>query len=120
MGNSNILNGKVSCNRNILLSIVTLAAKEVNGVAGLVENYNSKISNILKRKYHGGVKINYYDNNKRITIDIYLTIQYGYAVNDVSARVQENIISSVNSMLNINIDAVNVHIIGVDFSTDNE
>ena len=50
MGNSNILNGKVSCNRNILLSIVTLAAKEVNGVAGLVENYNSKISNILKRK----------------------------------------------------------------------
>ncbi len=117
---SNILNGKVSCNRNIILSIVTLAAKEVSGVAGLVENYQTKISSLIKRKYYGGVKVNYFDNNKRITIDIYLTIQYGYAVNDVSARVQENIISSVNSMLNIDIDAVNVHVIGVDFSNDNE
>ena len=120
MGTSNILNGKVSCDRNILLSIVTLAAKEVNGVAGLVDSYNNKITNILNKKYNSGVKINYYDDNKRITIDIYLTIQYGYAVNDVSARVQENIISSVNSMMNIDIDAVSVHIIGVDFSNNIE
>ncbi len=119
MSDTNLLNGKVSCNRNILLSIVTLAAKEVNGVAGLVDNYQTKISSWLSKTYNGGVKVNYFNNNTKITIDIYLTIQYGYAVNDVSARVQENIINSVNSMLNIDIDAVNVHIIGVDFTNAN-
>ena len=105
----------MSCNRNILLSIVTLAAKEVSGVAGLVENCNG-----LFKKYDGGVKISYFNNNTRIIIDVYICIQYGYSVNDVSARVQENIKSCVNAMLNIEIESVNIHIVGVDFSSEHE
>ena len=114
------LNGKVSCNKNILLSIVSLATKEVSGVAGLVENFNSGITSWLSKNYSGGVKISYFNNNTKITIDVFITIQYGYKVNDVSARVQENIKSSVNSMLNIDVEEVNVHIIGVDFSKEQE
>lgn len=120
MNNNQHLNGKVSCNKNILSSIVTLAAKEVSGVAGLVENFNSGISSWLKKNYNGGVKINYLNNNSRIIIDVFITIQYGYKVNDVSSRVQENIKSSVNSMLNLDVEAVNVHIIGIDFSKEQE
>ena len=118
MDNIHHLNGKVSCNKNILLSIVTLAAKEVSGVAGLVENFNSGITAWLDRNYNGGVKVTYSNNNTKIAIDVYITIQYGYKVNDVSSRVQENIKSSVNSMLNIDVESVNVHIIGVDFSKE--
>lgn len=118
MDNNQHLNGKVSCNKNILLSIVTLAAKEVSGVAGLVENFS--YTKWLSRNSNGGVKISYFNNNTKIVIDVYLTIQYGYKVNDVSARVQENIKSSVNSMLNIDVEAVNIHIIGIDFSKEQE
>lgn len=117
MNKNEFLNGKVSCNRNILLSIVTLAAKEVSGVAGLVDSFTNKLSSITN-SYNSGVKISYFNNNTKIIIDIFITIQYGYAVSDVSARVQENIKSSVSSMLNIDVEAVNVHIVGVDFSKE--
>lgn len=114
--NSQMLNGKVSCNRNILLSIVTLAAKEVSGVAGLVEDFRNRIF----KNYDSGVKITYFNNNTKIIIDVFLCVHYGYSVNDVSARVQENIKSSVNAMLNIEIESVNVHIVDVDFSAEQE
>ncbi len=118
MNKNEFLAGKVSCNRNILLSIITLAAKEVSGVSGLVENFRGGISKWLSKNYSGGVRINYFNNNTKISIDVFLTILYGYNVSDVSARVQENIKSSVNSMLDIEIESINVNIIGIDFSKE--
>lgn len=110
--------GKVSCNRNILLSIVNLATKEIAGVSSLRENISSGIKKIFSNNYTDGVKITNLDDG--IVVDIYLNVWFGYSVNDVAYRVQENVKNGISSMMEIKVNSINVHVLGVDFKKVNE
>lgn len=109
--------GKVVCNKNILLSVINLAAKEISGVSKLCNNFGSKIKRIFSRSnYFEGVKVSY--GKDSIMVDIYLNVFFGYSVADVAYRVQENIKNGISSMMDININGINVHVLGVDFSKE--
>ena len=108
--------GKVHCNKNILLSIINLAAKEIDGVSKLSESFGSQISRIFSNNYYEGVKIVY--NKEAITIHVYLHVYYGVKVADVVYRVQENIKNGISSMIDIKINSINVHVLGVDFKEE--
>ena len=110
--------GKVSCNRDILLSIVNLASKEIAGVSSLRENLSSGIKKLFSNNYTDGVKINNLDDG--VIVDIYLNVWFGYSVNDVAYRVQENVKNGISAMMEIKVNSVNVHVLGVDFKKVNE
>lgn len=110
--------GKVSCNKNILLSIINLAAKEIAGVSSLCASFGSGLKKLFSDNYYEGVKIAY--NEDGITVDVYLNIEFGYSVSDVAYKVQENIKNGISSMLDIKINAINVHVLGVDFVEKSE
>ncbi len=110
--------GKVSCNRDILLSIVNLASKEIAGVSSLRENLSSGIKKLFSNNYTDGVKITNLDDG--VVVDIYLNVWFGYSVNDVAYRVQENVKNGISSMMEIKVNSVNVHVLGVDFKKVNE
>ena len=53
--------------------------------------------------------------------DVFVKVKFGYSVRDVAFRVQENIKSSVESMTEFKVMAVNVHVVGVTFNeTDSD
>lgn len=106
--------GKVTCNKNILLSIINLATKEIAGVSSLCDNFGSGIKKLFSNNYANGVKIEYGKNG--IIIDVYVIVYEGYSVPDIAYKVQENIKNGISSMLDVNIDKINVHVQGVDFS----
>lgn len=106
--------GKVTCNKNILLSIINLATKEIAGVSSLCDNFGSGIRKLFSNNYANGVKIEYGKNG--IIIDVYVIVYDGYSVPDIAYKVQENIKNGISSMLDVNIDTINVHVQGVDFS----
>mgnify|MGYP003571277398 CR=1 FL=1 len=108
--------GKVNCNKNVLLSIINLAAKEITGVDSLCVNFSSGLKKLFSNNVSEGVKIAYV--NDGITVDIYLNILYGYNVTDVAHRVQENVRNGISSMIDIKINSVNVHIMGVEFKAE--
>ena len=110
--------GKVSCNRDILLSIVNLASKEIAGVSSLRENLSSGIKKLFSNNYTEGVKITNLDDG--VIVDIYLNVWFGYSVNDVAYRVQENVKNGISAMMEIKVNSVNVHVLGVDFKKVNE
>lgn len=110
--------GKVSCNRDILLSIVNLASKEIAGVSSLRENLSSGIKKLFSNNYTDGVKITNLDDG--VIVDIYLNVWFGYSVNDVAYRVQENVKNGISAMMEIKVNSVNVHVLGVDFKKVNE
>lgn len=110
--------GKVSCNRNILLSIVNLASKEIAGVSSLCENFGSGIKKLFSNNYTDGVKITYTDDG--IVVDVYLNIWFGYSVSDVAYRVQENIKNGISAMMEVKVNSINVHVLGVDFKPETE
>lgn len=108
--------GKVNCNKNVLLSIINLAAKEISGVDSLCSNFGSGLKKLFSNNVSEGVKIAYENNG--ITVDIYLNILYGYNVTDVAHRVQENVKNGISSMIDIKVNSINVHIMGVEFGAE--
>ena len=106
--------GKVNCNKNILLSIISLATKEIAGVSSLCENFGSGLKKILSNNYTNGVKVQYGKNG--VVIDVYINVYEDYSVPDIAYKVQENIKNSISAMLDVSIDTINVHVQGVDFS----
>ena len=106
--------GKVTCNKNILLSIINLATKEIAGVSSLCDNFGSGLKKLFSNNYANGVRIQYGKNG--IIIDVYVIVHEGYSVPDIAYKVQENIKNGISSMLDVNIDTINVHVQGVDFS----
>lgn len=106
--------GKVTCNKNILLSIINLATKEIAGVSSLCDNFGSGIKKIFSNNYTNGVKIEYTNNG--VVIDVFVNVLYGYSVPDIAYKVQENIKNGISSMLDVKISSINVHVQNVDFS----
>ncbi len=107
--------GKVSYNKAILLSIVNLATKEVDGVARLYSNFKgAKFGRVFTKNYYEGVKINH--TNDGAIIDVYIKVYSSFNVADVACKVQENIKNSITSMTEASVKSINVHVLGVDFS----
>ena len=106
--------GKVNCNKNILLSIINLATKEIAGVASLCDSFGDSIKRAFSNNYTNGVKIA--ETKDGIDVDVYINVLSGYKVPDIAYKVQENIKNSVSSMLDVQINSINVHVQGVDYS----
>ena len=103
--------GKVDIDRDILLSIINLATKEINGVHSLTNAELPLLRKMSKSKSEG-VSIKF-DINGVLNVDVYIIVNIGYAVPDIAYRVQENIKNSLNSMVGIKPGKINVHVCGV-------
>lgn len=90
--------GRVTYGKNVVIAVVTLAVKEISGVAGLARK---------------GVVTT--ANDKRIDVDVHINLDVGSSVSDVAFRVQENIKRSVESMTEYKIGIVNVNVLDAVF-----
>lgn len=108
----------VTYKKNVVVSIVSLATQEINGIASLNRSSVSPIKRVFKNDKRG-IIVDFEEN--QVSIDVYVNVKFGYSVKDVAFRVQENIKSSVESMTEFKVSAVNVHVVGVTFSdTDSD
>ncbi len=110
--------GRVTYNRNIVLSVINLATKEIAGVSSLVANFGSALKRWFSNNYYEGVKITY--GQDTMNVDIYINVYFGYNISEIAYRVQENIKNSIASMIDMKIDRINVHVLGVDFPKEEE
>ena len=111
--------GSVSYKRNVVLSIVKLAAQEINGVASLDITGLKLIKRMLNKNYRHGVLIEFGEDDD-VYVDVYINVLFGYSVKDIAFRVQENIKSSIESMTDFKVAAINVNVTGVVFSNVEE
>ncbi|MBE7074435.1 MAG: Asp23/Gls24 family envelope stress response protein [Clostridiales bacterium] len=111
--------GKTTCNRNILLSVISLATKEISGVSELVDTPSIVLKRMFKNKDSKGVKVKISPNGK-ITVDVYIKVFSGVNVPDICFRVQENIKNNIASMVDLKTGKINVHIVGVNFVQEKE
>jgi len=75
-------------NRNMLISIVTLATKEINGVIQIAEQPYYKLRKMFNRNVGKGVYIKM--TNLGLVIDTYIVVEIGFEAADVVYRVQQN------------------------------
>ena len=108
--------GNVTYGSNIVLSVINLATKEIAGVSSIVTKFSSMLKRWFSNNYYEGVKISY--NKNAMNIDVYINVYFGYNVTEVAFRVQENIKNSLSGMIDIKINRINVHVLGVEFPKD--
>lgn len=105
-------NGKITLDRKILVSIINLAAKEINGVES-VTNSNRPWYKKLFNRYDDGVEIKF-EKNGTLKVDVFVNIYVGYSVPDIAYRIQENVRNSLSTMVALKPLKINVHVINVE------
>ena len=101
-------NGTVMISEEVVTAIVTHAASEVEGIAGV----GLKAGVDLKKAFGKGIKIVISENNE-VSIDCNVTVTYGQAVVTVAKAAQEAITAAVESMTGVKPVSVNVNVCGI-------
>ena len=96
-------------NKNMMLSIVTLATKEIPGVVDVAQPTLQNFKKVFSQNVGDGVSIKF--TQLGLIIDVYIVVEIGYSANDVVYRVQQNVKNSVSTMIEMPIKAINVHIL---------
>lgn len=109
--------GAVSFANDVLAIIAGLAASEVEGVAGMSGGLAGGIAEMLGRKNLAkGIKITV--NDKLIAVDINMIVTYGFKLHEVSRKVQANVVKAIETMTGLNVERVNVSVLGIQFAKD--
>jgi uncharacterized alkaline shock family protein YloU len=109
--------GNVSFANDVLAIIAGLAASEIEGVAGMSGGLAGGIADMLGRKNLAkGIKITV--NDKLISVDINMIVTYGYKLHEVSRKVQANVIKAIETMTGLNVERVNISVLGIQFTKD--
>lgn len=114
MINWEVEGGAVYIYDEVLKTIIAAAATEINGVAGMSPGFVEEIIKGLGKKNHSkGIKISL--KNQQMIIDLYVIVEYGTKIPDLSWNIQQNVKSTVDKILNIKTCKVNINIQGVQF-----
>ncbi len=104
--------GEIKVSEEVVAIIASTAASEVEGVAGMSGGFAGELVEMLGRKnLSKGVKVEV--GEKEAAIDLYLVVNYGYRIPEVSWGVQEKVKKDVEEMTGLDVIEVNVHVQGV-------
>ena len=106
-------NGTVLISEEVVASIAALAVREIEGVYGLSATANFDISNIIgKKNLRKGIRVVFGEKNE-MEISCNLIVNLGATVMETAQKVQEAIVSEVESMTGMKPARVNVNVCGV-------
>ena len=105
--------GSVEIAMDVIATIVGIAALKVDGIGSIgggitAANIEKQTAKALSK----GIRIS--KNEEKIVVDIALNVKFGAEIMDVVPAAQEKVISTVEDMIGIAIDDVNIRIIGIE------
>ena len=107
--------GEVRVSEEVVAIIAGLAATEVEGVSSMAGNITNEIvSKLGMKNLSKGIFVEVLD--EEIKVDVALNIAYGYAIPDISTKVQEKVKSSIENMTGLTVAVVNVRVASVDMN----
>ena len=106
--------GNVMISEDVIATIISHAASEVEGVVGLATKPGADIAELIGKKNWGkGLKITIGEQDE-LLIDCNVTVCYGHSVVNVAKAVQEAVCAAVEAMAGVKIASVNVNICGIE------
>lgn len=105
-------NGTVRIADEVVSIIAGIAATDIKGVAGMSGGIAGGFAEMLgKKNLSKGVKVNVGDTEA--TIDLYIIVEYGFKIPEVSDQIQLAVKQNVETMTGLNVLEINVHVQGV-------
>ena len=105
--------GIVRIHKNVIASIASLAALDVEGVKRVGGDFKSGLMELIGKKSSYAVKVEI-NKSEEVCLDIPLVIKYGYNIPDIADKVQENIRNSLEKMTNLSIKEININVQGIE------
>lgn len=104
--------GEVKIADEVVSSIASLAALEVDGVASMAGNATRElVSKLGMKSLSKGVKVDVLEGI--VTVSLVLNLKYGYSIKDTTGKVQEKVKSAIENMTGLEVADVNIRIAGV-------
>ncbi|MFC0269897.1 Asp23/Gls24 family envelope stress response protein [Metabacillus herbersteinensis] len=108
--------GKVEIAPEVIEVIAGIAASEIEGVSSMRGNFAAGVVERLGKKNHGkGVKVELSEDG--IIIDVYCVMIFGVSIPKVAHKIQDNIRQALLNMTALDINEVNIHVVGIQFDT---
>lgn len=104
--------GSVHISDNVLRTIANIATAEIGGVGGLSGGIAEDIVEIFGVKNHmKGVRIDTVGDS--IVLNLSIIVNYGSKIMELSKSVQASVKQAVETMTGLDVDAVNIEVLGV-------
>jgi uncharacterized alkaline shock family protein YloU len=112
MNNENTPLGRITIAPRAIATIAFHAARLSYGVVGLTsKNLVEGITQVIVKDPSHGIEVKYDDH--KISIDIYVIIEYGTRIKSVARSVSNTIKFNVEKALGMPVEEVNVHVRGL-------
>lgn len=112
MDNENLEFGQVKISDDVIIIIAGIATSGVKGVSTTRTGVADGISNLFsKNNYSKGIKVEINENT--VVLDIFINVEYGYKISEVAKEVQATIKKEIETMTDMDVAAVNVHVLNI-------
>lgn len=105
--------GAIKVHKNVIASIATLAASEVEGVKRVGGNFKSGLIELVGKKFLSAINVEI-NKNEEVRLEVPLIVKYGYNIPDVAGKAQENIRNSIERMTSLSVKDININIQGIE------
>ena len=114
----NNTNSSLAINNEVIAQMVSVAALEVDGVAGMSSRPASLKNIISKDRGSKSVRINSVEGT--LSLDVYISVKDTARLKDVAEAVQRNVKEKVQNMIGSAVTKVNVFVSDIEFSDSEE
>lgn len=105
--------GIVRIHKNVIASISSIAALEIEGVKNIDKDLKSSLFEVIGQKSFSAIKVDI-SKNEEVRVEVPLIIKYGYNVPEVAGRVQENVRQALEKMSNLCVKDININVRGIE------
>ncbi len=110
--------GDVKIADDVVATIANISTAKIDGVVQLKGGITGDIADFLGMKNNiKGVKVNGEDGT--IDLNLSVVVSYGTKIPDMAKRIQVKVKEAIESMTELSVSSINVHVVGVKTTSDN-
>jgi len=106
--------GTIRIHKNVIASVASIAAAEIDGVKRIGWDLKSGLMEIiLGKRPFTAIKVDI-NRNEEVKVEIPIIIKYGYNIPDIASKVQENVRSHLEKMTNLLVKDIDINVQGIE------
>lgn len=107
--------GVTHYSESVYITLAAMSALSIKGVAAMNTTTGEDWAQLVGVKNDiTGVKLEQSEEGS-LTLDLYITVRYGYRIPDIALRVQEAVKTGIETVTDTPVDGVNIFVQAIDF-----
>ena len=105
--------GTIRIHKNVIASIASLAAADIQGVKRVGSRFAGPILELIGKRTSSSIRVEI-NKNEEVRVDIPLIIKYGFNIPEIANKAQENVRNNLERMTNLSIKDININVQGIE------